>query len=151
MRPLPNLVLKWLTVSEQAVRSAIRASTISVCAVPTARAPCATAPSPVRAWRASSPFDLADMHLDIGRPDPREPPQRADEGDGVGRTFCRIALHARGDAVLIEVGTTGRFGDQMIAGAFSDAHRVLGARPGDADAAVEAHRRASAIAPCLVL
>src|SRR3546814_4654488 len=28
---------------------------------------------------------------------------------------------------------------------------VLGARPGDADAAVEAHRRASAIAPCLVL
>src|SRR3546814_12721624 len=39
----------------------------------------------------------------------------------------------------------------MIAGAFSDAHRVLGARPGDADAAVEAHRRASAIAPCLVL
>src|SRR3546814_10589131 len=96
-------------------------------------------------------FDLADMHLDSGRPDPREPPQRADEGDGVGRTFCRIALHARGDAVLIEVGTTGRFGDQMIAGAFSDAHRVLGARPGDADAAVEAHRRASAIAPCLVL
>src|SRR3546814_3596188 len=39
----------------------------------------------------------------------------------------------------------------MIAGAFSDAHRVLGARPGDADAAVEAHLRASAIAPCLVL
>src|SRR3546814_10211262 len=77
------------------------------------------------------------MHLDIGRPDPREPPQRADEGDGVGRTFCRIALHARGDAVLIEVGTTGRFGDQMIAGAFSDAHRVLGARPGDADRSEE--------------
>src|SRR3546814_20209213 len=61
-------------------------------------------------------FDLAHMHLHLGRPDPREPPPRAHDGDAPGRTFCRIALLERGDAVLIELEPTGRFGAPLNIG-----------------------------------